>query len=100
MVDKSALQWQHPALLLLRIALYLEWCDSLAQTRTFSSIQETRSPVCSCQWQPHMCGLRFHLQILLDSQDGLICEQQQKSMPASSALGEALGLSFSEAHEE
>ena len=47
-----------------------------------------------------MCGLRFHLQILLDSQDGLICEQQQKSMPASSALGEVLGLSFSEAHEE
>ena len=56
------------------------------------------SPVCSCQWQPHMCGLRFHLQILPDSQDGLICEQQQKSMLANSALSEALGLSFSEAH--
>ena len=56
------------------------------------------SPVCSCQWQPHMCGLHFHLQILLDNQDGLICEQQQKCMPANFAFGEALGLSFSEAH--
>ena len=28
------------------------------------------SPVCSCQWQPRMCGLRFHLQILPNSQDG------------------------------
>ena len=65
----------------------------------FKSIQETEiSPVCSCQWQPYMCGLRFHLQMLPDSQDGLICEQQQKSMPANSALGEALGLSFSEAN--
>ena len=36
--------------------------------------------------------------ILADSQDGLICEQQQKSVPAHSALGEALGLSFSEVH--
>ena len=57
-------------------------------------------PVCSCQWQAHMCGLRFHLQILPDSQDALICEQQQKSMQANPALGESLGLSFSEAHEK
>ena len=56
------------------------------------------NPVCSCQWQPHKCGLRFHLHIVPDSQDDLICEQQQKSMLANSALGESLGQSFSEAH--
>ena len=39
-----------------------------------------------------------HLWALPGSQDGLICKQQQKSMPANSALGEPLGLSFSEAH--
>ena len=33
-----------------------------------------------------------------DSQDGLFCEQKQKSMPADSAPGEALGQSFYEAH--